>query len=306
MIEIHNKECLQALKELPDNSVDFITIDPPYTDGKGNDVLAGHKIQTVLDLDLIAKELYRVAKPNTFYAFFGQMPTIISWYNAAVKAGFKFRIDIVWAKKKGGLGGNLQLKRSHELIYICSKGNPNYAKTKGIYSDVSQALIEYNLMDIETIFRRMSEYEYFFKNGKERLIHNSNTKVNDNYFYEKIGFKKKLKTERAAVINEKCFNSFWAFATHNTSKYKKEETNINHPTVKPIPLLERLIELCTPEDKDVLVLDCFLGSGTTALACQNTNRNFLGFELDKTYYEICLDRIEKNRKELEIKNNVLL
>jgi site-specific DNA-methyltransferase (adenine-specific) len=70
-------------------------------------------------------------------------------------------------------------------------------------------------------------------------------------------------------------------------------------------LLERLIELCTPEDKDILVLDCFLGSGTTALACQNTNRNFIGFELDQDYYKICIDRIEKNRKELAIKNNVL-
>jgi site-specific DNA-methyltransferase (adenine-specific) len=55
--------------------------------------------------------------------------------------------------------------------------------------------------------------------------------------------------------------------------------------------LERLVELCTPEN--ALILDPFLGSGTTALACINTNRRFIGCEIDTEYYEIAKARIEK-------------
>ena len=65
-------------------------------------------------------------------------------------------------------------------------------------------------------------------------------------------------------------------------------------------LLERLIELCTPEqtkENKPIVLDYFLGSGTTAIACVNTNRDFKGCEMDKTYYETeIIPRVNKSIK----------
>lgn len=93
---------------------------------------------------------------------------------------------------------------------------------------------------------------------------------------------------------------------HPTSLLSFDNGNQNrlHPTQKPVALFEYLIKTYTNEGD--LVLDNCLGSGTTAIAAMNTNRNFIGFELDKDYFKICEDRIEKNRKELEIKNNVLL
>ena len=54
--------------------------------------------------------------------------------------------------------------------------------------------------------------------------------------------------------------------------------------------MERLVELCS--DEGTLVLDCFLGSGSTAVACRNTNRNFVGCELYEEYYKICLERLK--------------
>jgi site-specific DNA-methyltransferase (adenine-specific) len=62
-----------------------------------------------------------------------------------------------------------------------------------------------------------------------------------------------------------------------------------HPTQKPIDYLERLIINSSNENE--IVFDPFMGSGTTAVACINTNRNFIGFELDPTYCEIAKDRI---------------
>lgn len=63
-----------------------------------------------------------------------------------------------------------------------------------------------------------------------------------------------------------------------------------HPTQKPVELFEWLIKTYT--DEGDLVLDNCMGSGTTALACINTRRNFLGFELDAEYYSICKQRVE--------------
>ncbi len=64
-----------------------------------------------------------------------------------------------------------------------------------------------------------------------------------------------------------------------------------HPTQKPVPLFEYLIKTYTNEGETVL--DNCMGSGTTGVACINTNRNFIGFELDKHYYDIAKERIQK-------------
>lgn len=67
-----------------------------------------------------------------------------------------------------------------------------------------------------------------------------------------------------------------------------------HPSEKPIELVKRFIQVSSKEGDTVL--DCFMGSGTTGVACVNTNRNFIGIELEPTYFEIA----EKRIKELEI------
>ena len=62
-----------------------------------------------------------------------------------------------------------------------------------------------------------------------------------------------------------------------------------HPTQKPEKLLEELIEKYS--DSGATVLDCFMGSGSTGVACLNTNRRFIGIELDETYFNIAKERI---------------
>lgn len=66
-----------------------------------------------------------------------------------------------------------------------------------------------------------------------------------------------------------------------------------HPTQKPILLLEQLIKTYTNE-KD-LVLDNCMGSGSTGVACLNTNRNFIGIELDEKYFNIAKERIQNHK-----------
>ena len=64
---------------------------------------------------------------------------------------------------------------------------------------------------------------------------------------------------------------------------------VNHPTQKPIKLMERCILMTTNEGDTVL--DFTMGSGTTGVACKKLNRNFIGIELDKTYFDIAKERI---------------
>ena len=65
-----------------------------------------------------------------------------------------------------------------------------------------------------------------------------------------------------------------------------------HPTMKPVKLMEYLIKTYTNEGK--IVLDFTMGSETTGVACKNTNRKFIGIELDEKYFNIAKDRIEEN------------
>ena len=70
--------------------------------------------------------------------------------------------------------------------------------------------------------------------------------------------------------------------------------NKMHPTEKPIELMQILIENSSNENDTVL--DPFMGCGSTGIACLNTNRNFVGIELDKSYFEIAQNRINKLRE----------
>ena len=92
--------------------------------------------------------------------------------------------------------------------------------------------------------------------------------------------------------------------TSNRKKYPVNKLEFNrlskelnskyilHPTQKPVELLEYLIKTYTNEDE--VILDFTMGSGSTGVACLNTNRKFIGIELDEKYFEIAKNRIENH------------
>ena len=80
----------------------------------------------------------------------------------------------------------------------------------------------------------------------------------------------------------------------NVLEFKKTRNEL-HPTQKPVDMIEYLIEKFS--DKGDLILDPFMGSGSTGVACINTNRNFIGMELDENYFNIAEERIEKHERD---------
>lgn len=73
--------------------------------------------------------------------------------------------------------------------------------------------------------------------------------------------------------------------------------NPQHPTQKPLALFEYMIN--TYSNKNDLILDNCMGSGTTAIACLEIGRNYIGFELEKNYYDLSIERINEYKKEME-------
>jgi len=84
------------------------------------------------------------------------------------------------------------------------------------------------------------------------------------------------------------------FYCAKASKGERGEGN-NHPTVKPVDLMEYLIKLVTPAGG--VVLDPFIGSGTTAIAAINLGLHYIGFELEKENYDIANQRIERRKRQ---------
>ena len=81
-------------------------------------------------------------------------------------------------------------------------------------------------------------------------------------------------------------------------KQARDHYSAIHPTQKPVRLIERLLALVTqPGD---VVLDPFSGSCSTAVACINNNRKFIGFEIDKEYYDAGIHRINETLKDLKL------
>ena len=82
------------------------------------------------------------------------------------------------------------------------------------------------------------------------------------------------------------------------NKNSQDKADLGHPTPKPVDITKILIENSTHEGD--LVFDPFLGSGTTAIACHQLKRKYLGIEKNKTFYEIAVNRMEYEKKILEL------
>ena len=128
-------------------------------------------------------------------------------------------------------------------------------------------------------FARKHEDLLMYSKGKEFMFNRDDVR---------IPYIMKKSVRKGVDLNPlgKIPTDVWPKNNHTTSK----EYAGWHPTQKPIELLERIIKAHTnPGD---VVLDIFNGSGSTTIACANTDREFLGCELDKEYFEKSLKRIE--------------
>lgn len=143
----------------------------------------------------------------------------------------------------------------------------------------------------------------FEKKGRKVVYYPQKTKLDKPYFSSGAGNNVGTKNEHKLGLKKQV--KFYTEKTPTSLlSYKPVSNGKNvHPTQKPVALLEYLIKTYTNENETVL--DNCMGSGSTGVACKNLNRNFIGIELDKNYFEIAKERIENGFYQEEITNDNL-
>lgn len=131
-------------------------------------------------------------------------------------------------------------------------------------------------------------YEILIWNKTNAMPLYSNKYINDKEYC--LYFRKEAKCNPANYEDAKTVY----ISTNNA----KDRIQYGHPTIKPVDLIRKFIRNSSNEND--IVLDCFIGSGTTAVASIMENRNYIGYEINKKYYDIANARIEKIKEEKNV------
>ena len=277
-VKLYLGDCLEVMKSIPDKSVDAVITDPPY----GIGLAEWDKEQ---DLEGLFTEWKRIAKD--FVIIFGMMPNIANWHNKAIENKYKFLEHVVWVKRT--TLPSKRLSRMHESIYIYAvNGKSRFYQTKGRYEDVRLPGILVDTLTVESYQRYMSSLRQQIRTGEVAYVKKKTKRSKE---YERY---KTLQGQRSPeIIN---YTNVWSFLTPQRKHTFKAE--YNHPTEKPVEIMKRLCEMTTLEGDTIL--DPFMGSGTTGVACVQTGRNFIGIEIDPKYFAIAEKRIKDAQQQMRL------
>lgn len=277
--QIIHSDCFEVLKDIPDKSIDAVITDPPYGIGLA-------KWDTVVDIPLFTKEVKRVS--NGFYAFFGQMPTMVNWINEANNEKLHYCDHISWVKRME-MPCCPRLKRKHESIILYSKDSTiKYFKNTGKYEDVKIPGLMFDVITIQAIQRMVS----VLKTGVVSRTFPCNFEGQFSSEKRRLG-----KSHDRLIQDEVDFTNVWSFLPPVYQPGRSQKQSYLHPTEKPLEIMKRLVEMLTPEGGTVL--DPFCGSGTTAIACKELNRNYICIEKEKEYFNIACKRVNQPRETVE-------
>lgn len=227
MYKLYKGDCLEKLKQIKDNSIDLVIIDPPYE-----------------------------KKSNGYYCGGGSFGTNSREYHSQLDSN-----NLLDGVDNNVLDELIRVMKKCNIYIWCNKQQLrqyiNYFEDKGYNTDL---LTWHKTNPIPTCNNKYlsdTEYLLFFRENGVKIYGNYNTK-----------------------------KKYYVTPTN-----KKDKKIYNHPTVKPLNIIENLI-INSSKEYDI-ILDCFMGSGTTGEACVNTNRKFIGIELDENYFDIASKRIEE-------------
>ena len=245
--------CLERMKEIPDDSVNLILCDLPYGTTKC-------KWDTIIDIDKLWIEYRRIIKkPSGVILLFGQQP----FTSMLISSNYEwFKYNLIWKKNKTTqfLLANYRPMKCTEDICVFSKGGAAAASRK-------TGNMTYNPQNLVPVDIKK-------KNNKERI----GKMLNQSHH---LGPNNKL------ISNSEYSQKFTNYPTE-LIEFDIEYDTI-HETQKPVKLIEYLIK--TYSNETDTVLDNTMGSGTTGIGCINTNRKFIGIELNELYYKLSKHRI---------------
>ena len=298
MITLKNEDCLKFLAGLDDKSVDLVVVDPPYFEIVKNDWdnQWNSELEYLGWCDRWTRECARVLKPGGCLYVWGttKTDTFLRYKLEVLNKlnGFFYQNWIIWWYDWGGRTKK-NFARKHEDLIMYSKG-------KKFLFNADDVRVERTVKDNMALKRKMNLLEKKIKAPLDKF-NEKDQKSWETYGFHKLGTKPdyldkeehwqtkldELKEKNTIFQKGKIPIDVWQKNNHTTAK----EYAGWHPTQKPIELLKRIILANTNEGDTVL--DCFSGSGSTMIACELTNRDFVGCELDEEYYNKSLERKEE-------------
>ena len=305
-MDLRKGDCLIESDKIESGSVDLILTDLPYgnmnTDG-------GRKLGiNGWDITIEPKKVFEIAnrilRKNGKMILFSQEPYTTKLITEAIP-NIPFGYRATWEKDNFAvaLGAKVNMVSFTEDVLVFSKNHDTEAIHElRPYFKLVMYFIGLNLKQINSkLGHRRAEHTFYIDSTQYGLCtYKTYLELIDVFNIHKMdGFK--IFAELKEIDNEfkkKFASSFnlWEGKKYksNILKYKKDYTG-HHPTQKPVLLLEDLIKTFSNEGDSVV--DLTMGSGSTGVACVNTNRNFIGIEQDDKYFEIATERI----KETELK-----
>ena len=315
-------DCLEHLKSIDSDSVDFIFCDLPYGQ-------TSCKWDIIIPWEPFWNEILRVKKLHTPIFFTTTTKFGVELINNAPKC-CPFRYDIVWVKSSaaGFLSAKKMPMRKHEMVYAFYERLPLYdlsSHTHKFIKEVPTKRGGLDGVDNKGMIKNRS------KSGMETqtkydpplpvsVVKELETVKGVNNTYNTEGRKKPIVREEGgkydpplpvSVVKEDVYDAKERFKNGKLTKHDRKlqkgdeplydpplptsmleikSTKGKHPTEKPVALMSWLLKYYSKEGDTVL--DPTMGSGSTGVACKNMNRNFIGIEKDPEIYEIAVNRIE--------------
>jgi len=329
MIQIYNDDCLNKLKSIKSNSINLTIADLPY--GQTN-----CEWDIKIDLKKMWDELRRVSKANSIFIFFCTTKFGIELLNSNPR---HFKYDLIWEKSNavGFLNNKIMPLRKHEMIYLFNNDDNKYSKYKNLeLRKYFGEIITYIGVSGQTIIKKYGyRYQHCFTKGQQfslptqksyndlieiykidkmkgfkeykvlKKMWQKNTKkiYNPQLKEGKPYIKKKIHTIKGGVygfLNEK-ENIIKNDGFRQPTSVLKFNNPVKsyHNTQKPVELLKWLI--LTYSNEGDTILDPTMGSGSLGISCLETNRKFIGIEMDKNIYRTGRDRLLNYEIENHIK-----
>lgn len=253
---IINNNCINGMKEINDESVDLIICDPPYNIGKdfGNNSDKQQMSEYLFWCDEWIKECIRILKPNGTLYIYG-FSEILAYIRVRININVRW---IIWHYTNKTIPRLNFWQRTHESILCCYKNKPIFNR-----DDVREPYTKAFLKNAAGKVRKSTKGR--FSKGDKETVYTAHT--------------------NGALPRDVIKISALAGGAG-----KKER--VNHPTQKPLELCEKLIKASMNKEGDTLVVIPFAGSGSECVAAKKLGVNFIGYEINKEYVDLCNERLK--------------
>ena len=317
--QIFNCDCVN-LDRIASNSIDAIITDPPYGISYQN-----HYWDKDLPSSEIWKKCLNVLKPGGYALIFSSVRLMHRLMVSLEDIGFNIKDVLFWVHTNGmpknrnialeidnllGVESNVVGEYKYTQGYV-KGGKDNYyanenqyikepaselgKKFKGAGTNLKPAYepiillqkpinsknVAENVIEYQTGILNLEETRIPYEKGEGKVGHNPHPKG-------------RVASNIIRTVDIK--DGYDKFFTVPKVRQQADDFN-NHPTLKPVNLMQHLVKLVSFEG--ATILDPFMGSGSTGVACLQLDRKFIGYEIDKDYYEIAFKRINHKDNFLE-------